>query len=55
MIRGNDFILNPNNLEEQFQLVGVSDWVDFIIPVIKSAFTMLQQLLTEIILQPLVI
>ena len=53
MIRGNDFILNPNNLEEQF--VGVSDWVDFIIPVIKSAFTMLQQLLTEIILQPLVI
>lgn len=29
MIRGNDFILNPNKLEEQFQLVEVSDWVDF--------------------------
>ena len=29
MIRGNDFILNPNNLEEQFQLVEVSNWVDF--------------------------
>ena len=29
--------------------------VFLIIPVIKSAFTMLQQLLTEIILQPLVI
>ena len=29
MIRGNDFILNPNKLEEQFQLVEVSEWVDF--------------------------
>ena len=29
MIRGSDFILNPNKLEEQFQLVEVSDWVDF--------------------------
>ena len=29
MIRGNDFILNPNKLEEQFQLVEISDWVDF--------------------------
>ena len=29
MIRGNDFILNPDKLEEQFQLVEVSEWVDF--------------------------
>ena len=29
MIRGNDFILNPDKLQEEFQLVEVSDWVDF--------------------------
>lgn len=29
MIRGSDFILNPSKLEEQFQLVEVSEWVDF--------------------------
>ena len=29
MIRGNDFILNPNNLEEQFMLVEVFNWVVF--------------------------
>lgn len=29
MIRGNDFILNPDKLEEQFQLVEVSDWIDY--------------------------
>lgn len=29
MIRGSDFILNPNKLETQFQLVEVSEWVDF--------------------------
>ena len=29
MIRGNDFILNPDKLQEDFQLVEVSDWVDF--------------------------
>lgn len=29
MIRGNDFILNPDKLHEEFQLVEVSDWVDF--------------------------
>lgn len=27
MIRGNDFILNPDKLQEEFQLVEVSDWV----------------------------
>ena len=25
MIRGNDFILNPDKLQEEFQLVEVSD------------------------------
>ena len=29
MIRGNDFILNPDKLQEEFQLVEVSDWIDF--------------------------
>lgn len=29
MIRGNDFILNPDKLEEQFQLVEVSEWIDY--------------------------
>lgn len=29
MIRGNDFTLNPDKLEEQFQLVEVSEWVDY--------------------------
>ena len=29
MIRGNDFILNPDKLQEEFQLVEVSEWVDF--------------------------
>ena len=29
MIRGSDFILNPSKLEEQYQLVEVSEWVDF--------------------------
>ena len=29
MIRENDFILNPDKLQEEFQLVEVSDWVDF--------------------------
>ena len=29
MIRGNDFILNPDKLQEKFQLVEVSDWIDF--------------------------
>lgn len=29
MIRGNDFVLNPNKLEEQFQLVEVSEWIDY--------------------------
>lgn len=29
MIRGTDFILNPNKLEEQFQLVEVSEWIDY--------------------------
>lgn len=29
MIKGTDFILNPNKLEEQFQLVEVSEWTDF--------------------------
>lgn len=29
MIRGTDFILNPDKLEEQFQLVEVSDWIDY--------------------------
>lgn len=29
MIRGSDFILNPSKLEEQFQVVEVSEWVDF--------------------------
>ena len=27
MIRGTDFILNPDKLEEQFQLVEVSEWI----------------------------
>lgn len=29
MIRGTDFILNPDKLEEQFQLVEVSEWIDY--------------------------
>lgn len=29
MIRGNDFILNPDKLQEEFHLAEVSDWVDF--------------------------
>lgn len=29
MLKGTDFILNPNKLEEQFQLVEVSEWTDF--------------------------
>lgn len=29
MIRGNDFILNPDKLEKQYQLVEVSEWIDF--------------------------
>jgi hypothetical protein len=29
LIRGSDFILNPSKLEEQYQLVEVSEWVDF--------------------------
>lgn len=29
MIRGNDFILNPDRLDEQFQLVEVSEWKDY--------------------------
>lgn len=29
MIRGTDFTLNPDKLEEQFQLVEVSEWVDY--------------------------
>lgn len=29
MIRGNDFVLNPDKLEEQFQLVEVSEWNDY--------------------------
>ena len=28
MIRGNDFILNPDKLQEEFQLVEVSDFRD---------------------------
>ena len=30
MIRGNDFILNPHKLQEEFQLVEVLSWVDFL-------------------------
>lgn len=29
MLRGNDFILNPNRMEDKFQLVEVTEWVDF--------------------------
>lgn len=29
MLRGTDFILNPDKLENEFQLVEVTDWVDF--------------------------
>ena len=29
MIRGTDFILNLDKLEEQFQLVEVSEWIDY--------------------------
>ena len=29
MIRGTDFVLNPDKLEEQFQLVEVSEWIDY--------------------------
>ena len=29
MIRGNDFILNPDKLQEEFQLVEVSYWLEF--------------------------
>ncbi len=29
MIKGTDFILNPDKLEEQFQLVEVSEWIDY--------------------------
>ena len=53
--------LNPTaRLWQQTALIAVwrnivKKLVFLIIPVIKSAFTMLQQLLTEIILQPLVI
>ena len=29
MARGTDFILNPNKLENEFQLVEISEWNDF--------------------------
>ena len=29
MLRGTDFILNPEKLEKEFQLVEVADWLDF--------------------------
>lgn len=29
MLRGTDFILNPMKLEEEFQLVEISEWSDF--------------------------
>jgi len=29
MLRGTDFILNPGKLETEFQLVEVSEWVDY--------------------------
>lgn len=29
MIRGNDFTLNPDKLEEQYQLVEVAEWNDY--------------------------
>ena len=29
MLRGTDFILNPNKLEKEFQLVEVNEWSDF--------------------------
>ena len=38
MIRGNDFILNPDKLQEEFQLVEVSDWIDFTVLLPKLKF-----------------
>jgi hypothetical protein len=29
MLRGTDFILNPDKLEKQFQLVEINEWNDF--------------------------
>jgi len=29
MMRGTDFVLNPDKLENEFQLVEVADWTDF--------------------------
>ena len=29
MIKGTDFVLNPDRLEEQYQLVEVSEWTDY--------------------------
>lgn len=29
MLRGTDFILNPMKLEKEFQLVEVTEWVDY--------------------------
>ena len=37
MIRGNDFILNPDKLQEEFQLVEVSDWVEIRILLYSSS------------------
>ena len=38
MIRGNDFILNPDKLQEEFQLVEVSDWVYYTVLLPKLKF-----------------
>lgn len=29
MVRGTDFILNPDKLDNEFQLVEVTDWADY--------------------------
>ena len=42
MIRGNDFILNPDKLQEKFQLVEVSDWVDYFIIKCSKVFKLFE-------------
>ena len=42
MIRGNDFILNPDKLQEEFQLVEVSDWVDYFIIKCSKVFKLFE-------------